>query len=266
LLAVIAGERWADMVTIAKLKGECSGVLPGDRSVPPCRLCDDGGVMESWSARLWVSAEPIYGAIVQHPFLTGLTTGSLPGECFRYFLAQDAHYLREYARALALLGSKAPTQAGAAMFARHAAATVEVEMSLHSALLPELGLQPAELDRVAVSPTTLSYTSYLLATVSGGSFVEGLAAVLPCYWIYARVGVALLERGSPDPRYQRWIDTYGGEEFAATVADVLAYADAIGPGLGSAEHDRAVQHFMVTARYEWMFWDAAWRQEQWPLI
>jgi len=24
-------------------------------------------------------------------------------------------------------------------------------------------------------------------------------------------------------------------------------------------------HFTTTSRYEWMFWDAAWRQEQWPV-
>ena len=81
------------------------------------------------------------------------------------------------------------------MFARHAAATVDVELALHESLLPELGLDPATLEIIPVSPTTLGYTSYLLATAHGGSFVEGLAAVLPCYWIYARVGAALLDRG-----------------------------------------------------------------------
>jgi thiaminase (transcriptional activator TenA) len=25
------------------------------------------------------------------------------------------------------------------------------------------------------------------------------------------------------------------------------------------------RHFAVTARYEWMFWDAGWRLEPWPL-
>jgi thiaminase/transcriptional activator TenA len=75
----------------------------------------------------------------------------------------------------------------------------------------------------------------------------------------------LVDRGSPDERYQRWIDTYAGEAFAATVNEVLATADRVGCGLGAAEDGRARRHFGVTARYEWMFWDAAWRLEQWPL-
>jgi len=155
----------------------------------------DGRVTQTWTASLWDEGAATYRAILEHPFLSELTSGTLPPEKFGYYLAQDAHYLRDYARALAVVGSKAPTHAAAGMFARHAAATVDVELALHDSLLPELGLDPAGLEIIPVSPTTLGYTSYLLATAHGGSFVEGLAAVLPCYWIYARVGAALLDRG-----------------------------------------------------------------------
>ena len=90
-------------------------------------------------------------------------------------------------------------------------------------------------------PTTLAYTSYLLRSCHQGSFAEGLAAVLPCYWIYAEVGTALLARGSPDPLYARWIATYGGEEFGRIVADVLAVVDRVGERQrrGAGRHARA---------------------------
>jgi thiaminase (transcriptional activator TenA) len=220
---------------------------------------------ESWSARLWNDIDGVFAAILDHPFLTGLTDGSLDADVFAEYIAQDVHYLRDYARALALVGAKAPTLADTAMFARHSAEVLDVELALHSALLPELGLDPAELDAVPVSPTTRAYTSYLLATTYGGSFADGLAAVLPCYWIYARVGTELLERGSPDPRYQRWIDSYGGDEFAATVDEVLALTDRVGPTLTDTQERAACAHFVTTSRYEWMFWDAAHRRERWPV-
>lgn len=220
----------------------------------------------TWTERLWHEISGIYQAILDHPFLLGLTSGELPPDRFAYYVAQDAHYLRDYARALAVVGSKAPTHAVAGMFARHAAGTVDVELALHDTLLPALGLDPQRLDDIPVSPTTVSYTSYLLATAHGGSFAEGLAAVLPCYWIYARVGEALVAKGSPDGRYQRWIDTYAGDEFAAVVAEVLAVADELGPRLSADDDRRAAEHFMVTSRFEWMFWDAAWRLEQWPAL
>ena len=175
------------------------------------------------------------------------------------------HYLRDYARALAIVGAKAPTLVDTAMFARHAAEVFDVELALHSTLLPELGLDPTRLGAIPSTPTTLAYTSYLLATAYGGSFADGLAAVLPCYWIYAEVGAALLARGSSDRRYQLWIDSYGGDEFAATVAQVLELADRTGPTLTVAAETAARAHFATTARYEWMFFDAAYRREEWAV-
>jgi len=234
------------------------------RTASAVRMLGDD-VTDRWTDRLGSRAEPTYQAILTHPFLRGLTDATLDEGCFRYYLAQDAHYLRDYARALAVVGAKAPAHATTAMFARHAAQTVAVELALHQTLLPQLGLSSAELDEVTVSPTTTAYTSYLLATAYGGTFADGIAAVLPCYWIYQRVGAELAAQGSPDARYQRWIDTYADEAFAGTVTEVLAAADAAGTGLTAAESERAARHFETTARYEWMFWDAAWRQELWPL-
>jgi thiaminase/transcriptional activator TenA len=220
---------------------------------------------DGWTGRLWADVTGIYAAILEHPFLAGLTSGELDPAVFAHYVAQDAHYLRDYARALSAVGAKAPTHADTGMFARHAAGAVEVELTLHGALLAELGLDPEAVETTPVLPTTQAYTSYLLATAHTGSFAEGLAAVLPCYWIYARVGAALVERGSPDKRYQRWIDTYAGDEFVAVVDEVLALTDRIGPTLSVADEARARGHFVTTSRYEWMFWDAAWRRERWPV-
>ena len=220
---------------------------------------------DSLTAELWRGITDIYDAILAHPFLAGLTDGSLPAGAFAFYVLQDALYLRQYAKALANVASKAPNTAETEMFARHAANIVTVEMSLHDSLLPDLGLDPAALDAAEEAPTTLAYNSYLLAATGGGSYAEGVGTVLPCYWIYGEVGKHLLAKGSPEPRYQKWIDTYGGEEFAAEVRDVIAVTDALGPGLAGAERERMGRHFRATSRYEWMFWDAGYRQESWPV-
>ena len=215
----------------------------------------------TFSQELWASADEVYAQILEHPFLRGLTDGTLPREAFRHFVQQDSHYLRDYARALAVCAAKAPTEADVRAFADDAVGAIAAEQGMHAEFTAELGEAPEQ----PVLPTTLAYTSYLLATVYSGSFAEGLAAVLPCYWIYARVGEALLEKSSPDPLYARWIAAYGEEGFQAVVRRVLDLADRIGPELSEAERARAVRHFAQTARYEWMFWDAAWRGESWPV-
>jgi thiaminase (transcriptional activator TenA) len=222
-------------------------------------------VSEPLSADLWRGITGIYGAILSHPFVTGLTDGTLPADAFAYFVVQDALYLRDYAKTLAVVAAKAPDVAGTEMFARHAAEIISEERVLHDTLMAELGLDAAGADAAEPGPTTLAYTSYLLATALSGSYAEGVGVVLPCYWIYHEVGKELVRRGSPNPQYQKWIDTYADEQYGAVVQSVIGIADALGPLLGPAERALVHRHFRVTSQYEWMFWDAGYRREGWPV-
>ncbi len=219
----------------------------------------------TFRARMWTAMQDIFTRILAHPFIAGLTDGSLPREVFAHYVVQDAHYLVDYARALALVGARAPDEQAISMFAGHARGALEVERSLHAGLFREMGITDDAVRTTAVMPTTLAYTSYLLRSCHQGSFAEALAAVLPCYWIYAEVGTTLLARSSPDPLYARWIATYGGEEFGKIVADVLALVDRVGESASAAEEAAMREHVVTTSRYEWMFWDAGWRRESWPV-
>ncbi|WP_214370892.1 thiaminase II [Pseudonocardia sp. H11422] len=214
---------------------------------------------------LWTDISEIYAAVLAHPFIAGLTDGSLPRESFRHYIVQDAHYLRGYARALAVCAAKAPTEQDTVMFAQHAAGAVAAEQDLHAALMGEMGSTAEAAANEPVAPTTRAYVSYLMATTQSGSFAEAVGGVLPCYWIYARVGEELLARSSPDPLYARWIAMYGGDDFQTVVDDVLALTDRIGAELSPRELERMREHFTTTSRYEWMFWDAGYRQETWPV-
>jgi thiaminase/transcriptional activator TenA len=220
---------------------------------------------ESFSAELWAGIEDIYARILEHPFLDGLCTGELDEAAFAFYVVQDAHYLREYARALSVCAARAPDEPSIAMFATHAAEAIAVERELHESFFVSLGISETDVAATPVAPTNLAYCSYLLSSAYGGSFAEALGAVLPCYWIYREVGVELLRRGSPQPLYARWIETYGGEEFGAVVQAVLDLCDRLGPTLSEADRAAAAARFAVTARYEWMFWEMGWRREQWPL-
>ena len=62
-------------------------------------------------------------------------------------------------------------------------------------------------------------------------------------------------------------DGYSGHipKSSATVAEVLELADRTGPGLAAADEAAARAHFVTTSRYEWMFFDAAYRREAWPV-
>jgi thiaminase (transcriptional activator TenA) len=219
----------------------------------------------SITRELWTAMAPIYATILRHPFVAGLTDGSLPRDCFRFYAVQDALYLREFARALSLAAARAPEDDWIVMFNEHAAGALRVERMLHEGFFKEFGLTPADVAATPMAPTNVAYTSYLLAVAYGAPYHEALAALLPCYWIYWEVGKTLERATSPDPLYARWIATYASSEFGAVVQAVLAATDAMAERLQPPERDAMRRHVLTTTRYEWMFWDMGWRQESWPV-
>jgi thiaminase/transcriptional activator TenA len=195
----------------------------------------------------------------------GLTDGSLARDAFRFYVIQDAHYLRDFARALSLAAARAPREDWIIMLNEHAAGALRVERSLHETFFRDFGLSEKDVAAVPYAPTNLAYTSYLLAVAHGAPFHEALAALLPCYWIYWEVGKELEGAGSPDPLFGRWIATYASEEFGGVVRAVLDATNATAAGLTEAQRAAMRRHFVTTSRYEWMFWDMGYRIEQWPV-
>jgi len=116
-----------------------------------------------------------------------------------------------------------------------------------------------------MAPTNLLYTSYLLRVAYERPFHEALGAFLPCYWIYLEVGKALQKQGSPRDIYQQWADTYASQEFEAVVRQVLSVADDVAETLTDAQRSRMRDRFVMTSRFEYMFWDMGYRKETWPL-
>ena len=219
----------------------------------------------AFTDELWKSIGPIYAAILRHPFVRGLTDGSLPRESFKFYAVQDALYLREFARALSLAAARAPEDDWIIMFNEHAAGALKVERALHESFFKDFGLTPAAVASTPLAPTNLAYTSYLLAVAYGSPFHEAMAALLPCYWIYWEVGKELERVGSEDPLYKRWIGTYASEDFGGVVRAVLAATDQVAARLTPTEREAMRAHFVTTSRYEWMFWDMGVRREDWPV-
>lgn len=218
-----------------------------------------------FTAELWKTIEAIYAAILRHPFLRELTDGSLPRESFQFYAVQDALYLREFARALSITAARAPQDDWIIMFNEHAAGALKVERRLHEGFFREFGLTPQVIAATPLAPTNLAYTSYLLAIAYAAPFHEAIAGLLPCYWIYWEVGKEMERAGSPDPLYARWINTYASAEFGSLVRGVLDATDTTAAALKPAELDAMRRQFVVTSRYEWMFWEMGYRRESWPI-
>ena len=228
---------------------------------------------ETFTAAVWHGTTELRAAIDDLPFVRGLADGSLSADRFGYYLRQDAIYLGGYSRALARCSQLAPGSEQQMRWAASAHSALAVEALLHEDWL--VGAGQGRPDPAEASPTTAGYLDHLAAVAGGGDYAELVAAVLPCFWVYTDVGSRLhatvdatvdaTEAARSDHPYRRWIETYADEEFAAATAWVIAEADRCAAGAGPAVRARMVAAFERSVRYEWMFWDAAWRREHWPI-
>jgi thiaminase (transcriptional activator TenA) len=214
------------------------------------------------SARLWAGVDDIYAAILAHPFIAGLTDGSLEREAFRFYVVQDAHYLSEYARALSVAAARAPTESDIAMFSEHAAGAIAVERSLHESFFAHFGMSEEE---VAATPTrrpTWPTPATCWPSPTAARFPRRSARCCPATGSTGRWARRCFSVDRPTRYISAGSRPTAGEEFAAVVRAVLALTDRLGPQLAPAEEARMHER---TSRYEWMFWEMGYRREPWPV-
>jgi thiaminase (transcriptional activator TenA) len=221
---------------------------------------------ETFSARLRRRAEQIWRAINAHPFLRELHAGTLPINRFTYFILQDYVYLLDFAQVLCQGGAKSPDLETLELFCRHALGAVEVERSFHASFGKTLGWSRRQLDVVAKGPITQAYIGHLQSVARGGTLGELVAAVLPCYWIYGEIGRHLYKNRPRKPKiYREWIETYASETFWRPVREQIRLMDRLGAVANGGEKKLMTAHFILSSRYEFMFWEQAYRLESWPV-
>jgi thiaminase/transcriptional activator TenA len=221
---------------------------------------------EKFSSVLRGRTDKIWRAIHDHPFLSELHAGTLANQRFVYFILQDYVYLLDFAQVLCLGGAKAPDLATLEIFARHALAAVEVERSFHASFGKALGFSQKQLDGTVEGPVTRAYIDHLQAVARGGALNELVAAVLPCYWIYGETGKRLFKGRPRTPKiYREWIELYASEEFWRPVREQIHLLDDLAAQASAHEKRLMTAHFMLSSRYEYLFWEQAYRNEQWRI-
>ncbi|PZR14569.1 MAG: thiaminase II [Flavobacterium psychrophilum] len=213
-----------------------------------------------WSEKAWAQALPVYSDIIDMPFIKELAAGTLDVEKFKYYLQQDAHYLEYFARVLAIIAAKARDVDTMLDFIRFSEGAVVVERSLHDSYFKDYNLTC----RVPMSPACHHYVHYLQSTVYMADSAVGMAAVLPCFWIYKKVGDHILSIANIENNpYQNWIATYAGEAFGLLVDKAIAICDTIADKATPEQQQLMSEAFLSASRLEYLFWDSAYRLEKW---
>jgi thiaminase (transcriptional activator TenA) len=214
--------------------------------------------MSSFCERVWQQTTTMRAAIDNLPFNRELAAGSLDRQRFLFYIKQDALYLDQYSRILAMAGARGPDNDTIKLFGACALEAIAVEQALHASYLAEQ--TPTE-----PTPDCLAYTSFLLATAYHEPWEVLMAALLPCFWLYWDVGNTIARSASPDNPYQAWIDTYSDDAFGDAVKQVIAATDKAAAAASEAVRAKMVTAFIRSCQYEYLFWDGAYEQRQWPV-
>jgi len=221
----------------------------------------------SFSNHLKTLAQPVWDAQLTHPFVVALGNGTLPERKFKHYILQDARFLADLSRVFAAGAVHAPDSDSALRFAKLAEDTITVERSLHENYGRRWKMTAQQMTGVPMAPTNYAYTRHMLAVAHTGSAAEITVVALPCAWIYCVVGRHLLKKGPPPKNhpYRDWLMLYASPEFAEVQQWMRKKVDQWAKTAGKEEQRRMEASFIISSRYEWMFWEMAWREEEWPV-
>lgn len=217
-----------------------------------------------FSEEIRKEADAIWEASFHHPFVKGIGDGTLPLENFRFYVQQDAYYLTHFAKVQALGAAKADDLQTTNSMAKHAQGTYEAEMSLHESFYKLLHVTEEEKQNFKPAPTAYAYTSHMYRASYSGHLGDVIAAILPCYWLYYEVGEKLIGSKPGVEIYEKWIETYGGDAFKASVDEQINRINEIAEKVTAEDRARMKEHFMISSQYEYSFWDMAYKLEEWP--
>jgi thiaminase (transcriptional activator TenA) len=207
---------------------------------------------------------PLWERVVTHPFVLELGQGSLPRQTFEVYFDQDYLFLKDWAVLLSLATAKAPDFDSARQTVGFLHLGLGGEEGLFQRAFQERGLYRQEIASLEYRPTTLNYSGYLRRLAYEGSFIEVIATLLAVEWPYLDWAQRLEAAGKRPENYyyQTWIDIHTSEGMQGFVDWLRRTVDAT--ELNSDQLRSLQTIFRNVLRYEFLFFEMAYRGESWP--
>lgn len=215
---------------------------------------------------MFAENEVLYQKILHMPFNSELINGTLNEDTFKSYIIQDYIYLKYYRKAFAILLSKAPDDKASAFIVSIIKAIDDEIGNVHSVYIRQFNISKNELTNALPLPSTELYVSYLVKNAALEPFETGLAAMLPCDWVYYRLGGDMgMAKPSPDNKYAKWIEGYAPVKWESS--ETKAFSDLLNSYLEKAsaeDRSNARQAFKTAMNLEYMFWDGVYNDIRWP--
>ena len=207
----------------------------------------------------------LWERVVTHPFVLELGHDTLPRSTFEIYFDQDYLFLRDWAILLCQAAAKAPDFDAARQVVSFLHLGLGGEEGLFQEAFRERGISREQVSNLEYRPTTFNYSGYLRKNAYEGSFLQVIATLLAVEWPYLDWATRLEATGhQPQNYYYRtWIEIHTSPGMRDFVGWMRQTVDNASPT--AAELASLGGIFRDVLRFEYLFWEMAYRGEQWPV-
>ena len=220
----------------------------------------------SFTKELRIKADHVFEGLMHHPFIEGIAQGNVPKEALIHYVKADYEYLSAFNRIYGLAIAKCDLREEMAFFQEQIGFVLNSEIHPHENFCQVAGVNYDDLQGNPLPPTADHYVAHMMKAAQGGSMGETLAALLPCPWTYLEIGEQIVEKYQPDSNhlFYDWIRFYAEGEIAAVTMELCRKLDQWAETAGDLEKKKAEVAFLKSCQLEYLFWEMAYTQEEWP--
>lgn len=207
----------------------------------------------------------IWEKVVAHPFVAELGENTLSPNIFQVYFDQDYLFLKDWSILLSLATAKAPDFNAARHLVEFLHLGLGGEEGLFQDAFRQRGMSPQDVANLECRPTTLAYSGFLRNIAYTGPFIDVVATLLAVEWPYLD-WAQRLDRAGKRPAnhyYQTWIDLHTSPGMSGFVSWMRETVDQA--AVSQTHLARLQQIFIDVLRYEFLFWEMAYKGEEWPV-
>jgi thiaminase len=211
---------------------------------------------------VWINALPLFTTIFHLPFNQAMRLNTLPKPAFNRFLTQDKIYLAYYGEALRHAALCAPNEEAREQLNRFRKDTLAYEAELYQVYLIPDNQHPHGFFTAPEKPIYVikAYGQHLLKQPD---YAAKIAALAPCFWLYASIGDELDLTSIPKNHpYLAWLETYADPDFRVAAEQLVALLeDCFENAKDDAERAQLTHIFFQSLKYEMAFFEVSYPKQ-----
>lgn len=213
--------------------------------------------------QIYQLARPLWLKSIHHPFIKQLVSGQLSLSQFRFYLLQDRYYLSEFGKLHYLIADKLTDKKAIDFLLSGAKGLKNGEIEERKVFFDKLHITSQEIKLTPISPTAYNYVNHMYAALYRGSVQQGIAALLPCYWLYNEIGKNLVKKSSPVSFYSQWLNTYASSTFTSSTQQIINLTNQVADKASQNIKQKMSQDFIRSSYFELHYWDMPFTKESW---